>query len=312
MAGVMVMLAGFFVVVSVWDSVSRLRSIETREAIEKFLAEPPGNELSLSVESVIDVLHVTSMIAAVCAIAAVALGWQVLQRSRSARLVLSLVAIPLFITGLVAGGFMSAIVAVATALLWLSPSREWLAGQDAPRPAQDRPVAAPTATSTPASISPPLSTSTPARRRPDPVTSAVVITIVTAGLVFVMTLASVVLFATQPDLVLDELRRQNPDIEESGLSEATLVATSYVSGGIGMLWSLLAIALAVLTGAGRGWAARGLVICAAVCAVLCVMAALASLAALVPAIAAILTVSLLRRPESRAWFSDAGRPPPAG
>lgn len=304
MAGVMVMLAGVFVVFSVWDTVSRLRSMETRESIEKFLAEPPGNELSLSVESMISVLHVTSMVAAACAVAAVALGWQVLQRSRPARLALSIVAVPLFITGLASGGFMSALAAAATAMLWLSPSREWLAGQPVPEPgAKPRPAV-------PAVEPQILAPTPPTDKRPDPVTTAVALTIVFAGIVLLMTLVSVVLVATQPDLVLEELRRQNPDVDDSGLSESALLTSTYVSGGLAMAWALGAIVLAFLAGARRAWAARGLVICAGACAVLCVVASLASLVALVPAIAAIATVSLLRRPESRRWFSDADRPAP--
>ena len=106
MAGAMVMLAGTFVVFSVWDTVSRLRSIETRESIEKFLADAPGSGLGLSVESVIQVLHGVSIVAALSSVAAIALGWQALQRSRQARMLLSVLSVPIFITGLVAGGFM--------------------------------------------------------------------------------------------------------------------------------------------------------------------------------------------------------------
>jgi hypothetical protein len=328
MAGVMVMLAATFVVLSVWDSVSRLRSIETRESIEKFLADAPGSGLGLSVESMIQVLHGISIVAALCSVAAIALGWQVLQRSRQARMVLSVLAVPIFVTGLVAGGFMSSLVAVATAMLWLSPSREWFAGLPIPEPVkQVKPdqarrdanvhaLSGQAAPGQPPTPSAPLSTDAPPAgwsvaaavptKRPDVVTVAVVLTIVVAGLVFAMTLVSLVLIASQPDLVLEELRRQNPELEEQGVSETLLLTTSYVSGGLALVWSALAIVLAVLMAGRRAWAARGLLICAAACALFSVVATLASPAALIPAVAAIATVSCLRRPEVRAWF-DAPR-----
>lgn len=312
MAGVMVMLAATFVVLSVWDSVSRLRSIETRESIEKFLSDAPGSGLGVSVESMIQVLHVISIVAALSSVAAIALGWQVLQRSRQARMVLSVLAVPIFVTGLVAGGFMSSLVVVATAMLWLSPSREWFAGlpipEQAPRQSQQAPQQSQQAPTPPV----PLPTEAPPagwpvtvaapEKRPDLVTVSVVLTIVVAGLVFLMTLVSLVLIASQPDLVLEELHRQNPELEEQGISKTLLLTTSYISGGLAVVWSALAIVLAVLTAGRRAWAARGLLICAAACALFCVIATLATPVALIPAVAAIATVSCLRRPEVRAWF----------
>jgi hypothetical protein len=316
MAGAMVMLAGTFVVFSVWDTVSRLRSIETRESIEKFLADAPGSGLGLSVESVIQVLHGVSIVAALSSVAAIALGWQALQRSRQARMLLSVLSVPIFITGLVAGGFMSALVAVATAMLWLSPSREWFAGLPIPEPVKpdqarrDANVQAlsgqaPGQSTTPSTDAPPggwTVTATPREKRPDPVTVALVLTIVVAGVVLLMTLVSLALIASQPDLVLEELRRQNPELEDQGVSETLLLTTSYVSGGLAVVWSGLAIALAVLTAGRRAWAARGLLVCAAACALFCVIATLASPVALIPAVAAIATISCLRRPEVRRWL----------
>lgn len=312
MAGVMVMLAAIFVVLSVADAVSRLRSIETRESIETFLREAPAGDLGLSVESMIQVLHGVAMVAALCSVAAVALGWQVLQGSRRARTILSVLVFPIFFTGLVAGGFMSSLVAVAAGMLWLSPSREWFAGKPIPEPVKpgqanrDANVRALSGQGpTPVLPPPPTGWSVAApepKKRPDPVNVAIVLTVVMAGIVFVMTLASLVLIVSQPDLMLDELRRQNPDLESQGISESLLLTTSYVSAGLAMAWSALAIAFAVLMAGRRQWAARGLLISAAACGLLCVLATLASPVALIPAVAAIATVSCLRRPDVRAWF----------
>lgn len=313
MAGVMVMLAAVFVVLAAFDRVARLRSLETRESLERVIKDIPGG-FSPSVESVIQVSHVVAIVAALCAVAAVALGWQVLQGSRRARLVLSVLAVPIFLTGLVAGGFMSSIVTVATLMLWLSPSREWFAGKPIPEPVKpgqtkreanvdaltgrtSDEVAAPVQP-TGWSVAP-----VPARdKRPDPLTVAIVLTVVTAGFVLVSSVVTLVVLVTQPDLMLDELRRTNPELESQGTSDRLLLAAAYFSGGFTLFTSGLAVVLAVLMAKRRAWAARLLLICAGACALFCIIAAIASPIALIPAAAAIATVNCLRRPEVRAWF----------
>jgi hypothetical protein len=57
------------------------------------------------------------------------LGYQTLQRSRSARIGLTVLAVPLFLTGLVTGGFVAAAVSAAVGTLWLGPSRLWFRGE---------------------------------------------------------------------------------------------------------------------------------------------------------------------------------------
>lgn len=314
MAGVMVMLAAVFVVLAAFDRVARLRSLETRESLERVIDDMPGG-FSPSVESIIQLSHVVAIVAALCAVAAVALGWQVLQGSRQARTILSVLAVPIFVTGLVAGGFMSSIVAVATVMLWLSPSREWFAGKPIPepvKPGQTRRDAnvdaltgrAPDELPVPTPAQPtgwPVTPTTPAQR-PNPVTVAMVLTIVVAGFVLVSSLVTLVVLLTQPDLMLDELRRTNPELQEQGASDSLLLGASYLSVGVMLAASGLAVVLAVLMAKRRAWAARLLLICSAACALLCIIAAIASPVALIPAAAAIVTVNCLRRPEVRAWL----------
>ena len=68
-------------------------------------------------------------VAAVCAAAAAVLGFFVLQRSRGARLALSIVAVPILLTAPLTGGFVGALVAASTAVLWSGPARDWFAGR---------------------------------------------------------------------------------------------------------------------------------------------------------------------------------------
>lgn len=328
MAGWMVMLGSGFVVLTVWETVSRLRSLQTREAIEKFLAEPPGNGLGMSVESTITFLHTSAMVAAGCATAAAILGWHVLQRNRQARVALAVVAVPLFVSGLVTGGFLSSLVAAAAAMLWLSPSREWFdgrtpaaaAGSGDPSSTQyrgARPTGPPTYSPPPARTpfgQPPVvqgrygerpPAAPPVDRRPDAVNVAFVLTVVFAGLVLVMTSIAVAVMLTSPDLVLEEMRRQSPELADQGISDSMLRTTTVVTGSATLLWAGAALALALLMMGRRAWARTGLLASSALCAVVCVIGTLGSILVAVPALASISVVACLRRPEVRAWF--AGR-----
>ncbi|WP_126688229.1 hypothetical protein [Nocardioides ferulae] len=130
----LIMVGSVVVVLSVFERVSGLRSLETRKAVDRFLAEPPGDGFGMSTESVLDLLHVVSLVAGACAAAMAILGYQLLRRSKAARLMLSVLAVPVFLTGLVAGGFMSSLVAAATAMLWFQPSRDWFDGVTRHRP----------------------------------------------------------------------------------------------------------------------------------------------------------------------------------
>ena len=136
LAAALIMGGSLFVVISVFEQMAGISSLRTREAVEEFLGDPPAAGMDLGVQGVLDMLRVLAMVAGGCATATGILGFQVLHRSRVARVALSALAVPLFLTGLVAGGFMSSLVAVAIVMLWLQPARDWFAGIDRPEPRQ--------------------------------------------------------------------------------------------------------------------------------------------------------------------------------
>ncbi|PVG84388.1 hypothetical protein DDE18_01830 [Nocardioides gansuensis] len=311
-----------FVVLSAWDSVSRMRSLETREAIERFLSEPPGSGLGIGVEAVIEMMHVAALTTAMCAAAATVLGWYALQGQRSARTALAILAVPLFLTGLVAGGFLSSVVAAACAMLWLSPAREWYAGRPLPTaPARDVPGPGPQGGQSP--DQPPTLPSYPSpqggsvltqapvasgtERRPDAVRSALVITVVSATIVLLLSLLGGVTLALSAEQVLDEMYRQSPQLREQGVDRDMVRNTSIVMTVVFVLASAGAILCAVAMGARKRWGARGLMVLSVATAAFSVMGAVGSLIALAPALAAVAVIALLRRPEVRAWFDSAPR-----
>lgn len=366
MAGWMIILGSLLVVVSVVEVLTGLRSLQTREAIEAFLAEPPGDSLGLGVEPVLQIMRVAAMVTAGCATAAAVLGWHVLRRNRGARVGLAVLALPLFVTGMLSGGFMSALVAASALLLWLQPARDWFDGKAPvapPAPASPattppRPTAAdpttgstthppqwpappaappadPTAppgdpaagpgptqlsepravqgfgerpswlpTNDPASPAPPVPWG--ASRRPDAVLIATLITVLTAGFALLSAVASMVLVATQPDLLMRELERQEPDLAAQGVTEQMLLTTTMAMGVVMVLWSLASIVLAIVMLRRKAWAAGLLSLSSVVVAGFCFLGAFATVALAVPALAGVAVFGLLRRPDVRAWFA-AGR-----
>lgn len=307
------------VVIGVAEQLTGLHSLETREAVTDFLAEPPGSGLGLDLSGALRLLRLALMVVAGCATAAAVLGFHVLRRSHRARVGLSVLAVPIFFGGLATGGFLTSLVAASALLLWVGPSGLWFRGITPPAPgeATPRPVrwppeqppapATPPAPPQAAQQRPPYAGPAgpprPGSRRPDSLVWACVLTWAFCSLTLVAMVASVALITTNPDFIVDELRRQDPDLalDDTGL----LTVTTYVTAGVAGLWSLAAMVLAALAYRGVRWARPGLLVSAAGAAVICLVAALSSLLTVVPAAVCLVTVGLLNRPEVRGWFTRA-------
>jgi hypothetical protein len=329
MAGWMIMGGSVLVVATVFETITSLNTLETREAVSQFLSEPPGEGLGLDVPGALVVLRTVSMVAAGCAAVAAVLGFHVLRRNRSARLGVTVVAIPLFFTGMVTGGFLSSVVAASALLLWLEPARNWFDGVPAKpspeRAATDWPPPAPQSPEPPPSPPAPQeqapatapkpqqgfgtaaapSAVGPGRpeRRPAAVMWACVLTWVLSGTAAVMMALSALVIALQPDLVLEELRRQNPDLGDQGLTDRAVQVATYVTAGVTVVWALVAVVLAVFVLRRAGWARIALLVSAAGAGATCLVASVGSVLMVLPAFACAVTFSLLLRPDVRAWFA---------
>jgi hypothetical protein len=320
MAGWMIMGGSVLVVATVFETLINLNTLETREAVSQFLSEPPGEGLGLDVPGALLVLRTVSMVAAGCATVAAVLGFHVLRRNRSARLGLTVLAVPIFFTGAATGGFLSTVVAMSVLLLWLEPSRNWFDGVRPasapgrasagwpPPPPETPPSAPPAPASTPRphqgfgtpAASPPAGRP---ERRPAAVMWACVLTWVLSGTAALMMGLSALVIALQPDLVFDELRRQNPDFGEQGVTDRAVQIATYVTAGVTVLWALAAVVLAVLVLRRSGWARIALLVSAAGAGGACLVASLGSVLMVLPAFGCAVTFSLLLRPEVRAWFA---------
>jgi len=273
------------VVVGVAEQIAGLQSLETRELVTDFLSQPPGDALDLDVISALTMLRVLLMLLAACATTAAVLGFSAMKGDTRARLGLSVLAVPIFLGGFATGGFLTSLVAAGTALLWVGPSALWFRGEAVPEPSarpeprplpsrQPRPVSTPFAQPQPqaqqATVQQQTRPAEPPARRPDAVVWACVLTWAFASLTIVVMAASAVLMASNPQIVFDELARQNADLADGDTS--VLTEATYVTAGIAGAWSLLAIVLGVLTYRRVGWGRVGLVASAAVAAVVCVRA----------------------------------------
>ena len=132
MAGWVTIVGSVLVVLSVFAQISTLESLDTRRSLEELLAEPPADGLGIEVATALEVIRVLAMVTGACAAATAILGWQVMQRSRPARLALTVLSVPLFLAGFVTGGFTTSLVAAASVVLWLQPARAWVNGDPVP------------------------------------------------------------------------------------------------------------------------------------------------------------------------------------
>ncbi|GIM66612.1 hypothetical protein Pve01_88260 [Planomonospora venezuelensis] len=127
LASGIVMFSSVVVLLTAWERVTSLRSLETQEAIRDVLAGAPFSSLGLTVSSTTDLLRISCMVAAAAACATAILGWYVRKPDRSSRLALTLFAVVVFLTGIPAGGLAGSFVAAGAAMLWMQPAREWFA-----------------------------------------------------------------------------------------------------------------------------------------------------------------------------------------
>lgn len=329
----LIMAGSVVVVLTAFDRIAGLHTLEARSAVEEFLAEPPGQGLGLSVDRALDLIKVLTMVAGATAAATAILGYQAMQRSKSARLILAILAVPLFIGGLAAGGFMASLVAAAVVWLYLQPARDWFDGiarptapqieaaaQGGPRPmvgfgrspgggssggssGGSAGSTSSTATLTQTGVPPAnLSQASPPAARPAPLVWACSITWGVCGLAVLFLGAVILVMATIPEALFDELRAQDPNFAAAGLSDGEIASASIVSSSILLVWCLVSITFAVFAFQRARWARIALMASAAGSAALCLVGVLASAVLLVPLALSVVTVALLVRPQTVSWF----------
>jgi hypothetical protein len=194
-------------------------------------------------------VRVAAMVEAACAVAAAILGWYVLKRSTSARIGLTVVALPLLLAGLVTTPLFAVVVEMGVIGLWLPAANRWFAPpkpgrmqvmSDVPPPSP-YPYGAPPPPSYP--YVPIGGTPHEPDDRPGTVLAAAIITFVLAGLTALLGLLCLVVAVTVADDLLKAVRDQGYDT--SGFTSHDLAIGFAVVGVAVMLLSLGAVVTAI-------------------------------------------------------------------
>lgn len=304
MAGWLIMVGSAFALGLVVQRLSELHTLENLQRIDRILAEPPGSELGISADSMLTAIRTLLMVTAGCATAAGILGYHVLRRSRSARLAVTVLAVPLFLAGLATNGFITSVVAASAAILWFQPARSWFDGKPPP---ERRTAPAPTPGPAGPPVPAPVIAGAPAR--PAAVLWACVLTWVCTAFVTLGLVASAVALAVSPDLMLDQVHKDNPDLAAQGISDDLLLVATYVMIAGLVLWCVSAAGLAVLVLRRVDWARIVLIVSAATCAVFCLVgSAVGAFVLIFPLLASAFVIVMLMRADTRPWFARRDTP----
>jgi hypothetical protein len=313
-SAVMIMASSVIVVLLAYTGISELRSLSTREAVESALGREPLASLGISVEQALSGMKLAAIVAGCCAAAASIFGFFVMKRDRTARLALTVLAVPLFVSGVVIGGFAASLVVFASLMLWAQPARDWFNGVHVPQPS-----AAGVGLRSGGFGGPPrnVNTSTPiwpaptdahalpqvdVNRRPATVLWSAVLTWICAGVVGLVAAVAIAVLAADPDQVMQEIQRQQPEVAQAGVTQDALVMGMLILGLLVVVWSVAACVIAAFAFRGAGWA-RLLLLASATVATVLMATTAAGAPFLIPFIVAgVATIVMLMRPDARQWF----------
>ncbi len=322
-------------VITAWERISSLHTIEVQEELQRVLSDPPFAGTGIGLNGLKTTIRILCMVAAAAATASTILGVQALRRSTGARLALTLLAPLVLIGGFATAGVFAPMVVAGVVMLWLRPTRDWFAGRPwvtakslpplpdlplSPRPPADQakpppPLAQPSRPGPYAgTYGDPLSAyGTPSEpdgvraKRPGALIAACVIVWVSCALVCgFMVLLSLVM-AVARDAFFDELERQQPGFDMKGMTQAELATGTYVATAVILIWSAGAIVLAALAMRQLHWARGGLVVSTGIAALVLLGMTFLSPPVVVLLVAALVTLWLLLRADVTAWFTRGGR-----
>jgi hypothetical protein len=140
--GWVIAVASAVLVVTVFDTMANLHTVDTRDRLTEALTSGSLKDLGISLDTALSFVRGALFVAGAAAAVTGVLGIFVLQRHQAARVVLTVAAVPVVLTSPFAGGFLGVVIGGAVALLWTEPARDWFAGrpvrQREPAPAASR------------------------------------------------------------------------------------------------------------------------------------------------------------------------------
>lgn len=128
-AGWTAVAASVIVVLTVFEAMGDLYSVDTRERLTETVTGGTFRGLGISVEDALEWTRWSLYVAGVAAVVTGVLGVYVLRRDKVARVVLTVAAVAVVIASPVDAKFPGMIVGACAALLWTRPARDWFAGR---------------------------------------------------------------------------------------------------------------------------------------------------------------------------------------
>jgi hypothetical protein len=138
MAGGLAIGGSIFLLLSVFETLGRIGSVEMRETVTETLTSGGADGMGLGVDQTLTAMQVGLSVAAVCAAVTLVSGVFVLSKHQGARIALTVATVPIFFTSFFTGTVMAVLVFAAALLLWSGPARDWFAGRPV-RQAPERP-----------------------------------------------------------------------------------------------------------------------------------------------------------------------------
>ncbi len=132
--------------------------------------------------------------------------------------------------------------------------------------------------------------------------AACVLTWVCCAFTALLSILLVAVLAADADALFAEMHRQNPDLADQGVSDATLQSATWLTAIVCLVWAAVSGALAVLAFNRMRWAAIALIVSAGVVALFCLAGSLVSPPLALPGILAAATVGLLLQPSVQRWL----------
>lgn len=319
-ASVVAVASSVLLVLSLADTLGRLRTAEARRSIAEVLADPPADGLGVSVEQVLAGLRWLVYGGGVLAAVTMVLAVFVAQRHRGARIGFTVAAVLLLVT-LPVAGLMPLFLVLAAGMMWSRPARDWYAGRTAapeqsasPAPFPPPPSVPPAATAPTAPFSGsgahPYAGAAPyggpSTRRPATVTAAVILTGISAAVTALGALLLMVVLAQDAGEFIRSYEKASSGRPAVQLTNDQLLAIGWALAAALLLWCLVAILLAVFAMRRSQGARIGLVVSAVLTAAVSLLAII-SVVTVVPLLVSVAVVVLLFTGGANDWY--ARRPP---
>ena len=289
----------------VTSTLSNWGSIEVQDQVKKVLAAEPLKSSGLAITDVMSWLRWALMGAAAVAVAGIVFAIYTARGHQASRVILTVIcglASLVFLTGGLFGLLPAAFAIGCGIYLWTADSRQWFAVKNGKATLAEKPRADPFANP---GFETPRSAAPQAAEDPQPkaVLGAGLVALIMSAMVALVSGMNAVFYAVAPDeyvRLFNDNALMRDTVSQAGMTAAELARALFIGCSIALIFSLAAVAAAGATLAGKRLGRNALV---GLTVVTVPISIVAFPVGLVWTAGAIVTLVLLKRPDSRAWFA---------